>query len=235
MDIAAPRAPWVDFRTIAEEDRQASIDKGSYQAKDVDYAFITPAGSKDCVEKPVHEWFEQLKGQVENGRFPEEWLRNYQHKYQQWKETGEIPVTGTAVKNWAVASPAQVEMLLKLHVRTVEQLADANEEVIGRLGMGARSLVDKAKAYVTQQTSGTGRLAEENAALKAQVEQAAAAQVAQAEQLKILQAQVEALRGGAGLQAAQSASVDDSTAAKLESAIKSSDLLDNVKPAARPL
>ena len=235
MQIDAPRAPWVDFRTISEEDRQASIDSGSYKAKDVDYAFITPAGSKDCVEKPVKDWFQQLKEQVENGRFPEEWLRNYQHKYQQWKETGEIPVTGTAVKNWAVASPAQIDMLLRLHVRTVEQLADANEEVIGRLGMGARSLVDKAKAYVSQQTSGAGKLVEENAALKAQVEQSAATQAAQAEQLKMLQAQVEALRGGIGLQAAQSASVDDATANQLESAIKSSDLLDSAKPAVRPL
>lgn len=234
MQIDAPRAPWVDFRTIAVEDRQASIDKGSYVAKDVDYAFITPAGSKDCVEKPVADWFQQLKEQVENSRFPEEWLRNYQHKYQQWKETGEIPVIGTAVKNWAVASPAQVEMLLKLHVRTVEQLAGANEEVIGRLGMGARSLVDKAKAYVEQQESGVGKLVEENAALKQQAEQSAATLAVQAEQLKILQAQVEALRGGNGLQAAQSAA-DDSTAKELESAIKSSDLLDSTKPAARPL
>ena len=235
MQIDAPRAPWVDFRTIAEEDRQASIDKGSYVAKDVDYAFITPAGSKDCIEKPVADWFQQLKEQVENGRFPEEWLRNYQHKYQQWNETGEIPVIGTAVKNWAVASPAQVEMLLKLHVRTVEQLAGANEEVIGRLGMGARSLVDKAKAYVEQQESGVGKLVEENAALKQQAESSAQALAAQAEQLKVLQAQVEALRGGIGLQSAQSASTDDTTANQLESAIKSSDLLDSAKPAARPL
>ena len=235
MQIDAPRAPWVDFRTIAEEDRQASIDKGSYVAKDVDYAFITPAGSKDCVEKPVADWFQQLKEQVENGRFPEEWLRNYQHKYQQWKETGEIPVVGTAVKNWAVASPAQIEMLLKLHVRTVEQLAGANEEVIGRLGMGARSLVDKAKAYVEQQESGVGKLVEENAALKQQAESSTQALAVQAEQLKVLQAQVEALRGGIGLQSAQSASADDTTANQLESAIKSSDLLDSTKPAARPL
>lgn len=197
MDNQQAKAPWVEFKTIAEEDRQASIDTGSYKAKDVDYAFITPAGSKDCIERPVKEWFESLKTQVENGRFPLEWFQSYERRYNKWKETGEIPVEGTSVKNWAVASPAQVETMLKIHVKTVEQLATANEEVIGRLGMGGRNLVEKAKAYVKQQESGVGKLAEENADLRQKLAEADKVQQSQAEQLKLLQSQVQALASAA--------------------------------------
>ena len=146
----AATAPWVEFRKVSEEDRQASVDAGTYIARDVDYAFITPAGSKDCIEKPVKEWFEQLATQVENNRFPAEWLKAFRTRYESWVESGEIPIQGTSVKNWAVASPSQIEMLLKVNVRTVEQLAVANEEVISRLGMGGRNLVEKAKAYTQQ-------------------------------------------------------------------------------------
>jgi hypothetical protein len=193
MSTVQSIAPWVEFRRISEENRQASIDSGSYVANDVDYAFITPAGSKDCVEKPVKSWFEQLKIQVENGRFPADWYESYKARYKQWVESGEIPVEGTSVKNWAVASPAQVEMLLKLHVRTVEQLAQANEEVISRLGMGGRNLVDKAKAYTTQQVGGVGKLAEENAHLKLTLEQSKSVTSELQEQVKIMQAQLQAL------------------------------------------
>ena len=186
-------APWVEFKKVSVEDRTASVETGRYVAVDVDYACVTPAGSKDCIERPVKEWFASLAQQVENGRFPGEWLRSYKARYEAWVKDEEIPVEGTSVKNWAVASPAQVEMLLKLHVRTVEQLATANEDVIGKLGMGGRSLVDKAKSYVQQSSSGLGRLAEENANLKLQLADKLAQVDAQAEQLKLLQAQVEAL------------------------------------------
>jgi len=197
MSTVQSVAPWVEFRKVSEEDRQASVDTGSYVAKDVDYAFITPAGSKDCVEKPVQVWFEQLKVQVENGRFPPEWYESYKSRYKQWTESGEIPVEGTSVKNWAVASPAQVEMLIKLHVRTVEQLAQANEEVITRLGMGGRNLVDKAKAYTMQQSGGVGKLAEENANLKLSLDKAQSVTAGLQEQVKLMQAQLEALTRGA--------------------------------------
>lgn len=198
MEQAAATAPWVEFRKISTEDRTASVETGSYVARDVDYAFITPAGSKDCVEKPVKEWFESLQQQVESGRFPAEWLRAFRGMYEAWQKNEEIPVDGTSVKNWAVASPAQVEMLLKLHVRTVEQLAAANEEVISRLGMGARNLVDKAKAYVSQQSGGVGKLAEENAGLKRDLENSKANLTSLEETVRMLQAQVAALSAAAG-------------------------------------
>jgi hypothetical protein len=198
MEQAAATAPWVEFRKISTEDRNASVETGTYVARDVDYAFITPAGSKDCVEKPVKEWFESLQQQVDSGRFPAEWLRAFRGMYEAWQKNEEIPVDGTSVKNWAVASPAQIEMLLKLHVRTVEQLAAANEEVISRLGMGARNLVDKAKAYVTQQSGGVGKMAEENAGLKRDLEVAKTSMSTLEETVRMLQAQVAALSAAAG-------------------------------------
>lgn len=221
METPQAKAPWVEFRTIAEEDRQASVDSGSYKARDVDYAFITPAGSKDCIEKPVKEWFESLRLQVDNGRFPGEWLKSYEYRYEQWKATGEIPLEGTSVKNWAVASPAQVQTMLKIHVKTVEQLAAANEEVIGRLGMGGRNLVEKAKAYVKQQESGVGKLAEENADLRQKLAQSAKVQEEQASQLRILESQVQALASAAGNQR------EDRSVGK---AIEAEDLIDTPAP-----
>ena len=219
----AATAPWVEFRKVSEEDRQASVDAGTYIARDVDYAFITPAGSKDCIEKPVKEWFEQLATQVENSRFPAEWLKAFRTRYESWVESGEIPVQGTSVKNWAVASPSQIEMLLKVNVRTVEQLAVANEEVIGRLGMGGRNLVEKAKAYTKQRESGVGKLAEENANLKQRLEQSDLVTAELKAQLDQLKAQFAALPRG------------EPVANPEAEKVGLSDLLDTAKAAPRKL
>ena len=219
----AATAPWVEFRKVSEEDRQASVDAGTYIARDVDYAFITPAGSKDCIEKPVKEWFEQLATQVENNRFPAEWLKAFRTRYESWVESGEIPVQGTSVKNWAVASPSQIEMLLKINVRTVEQLAVANEEVISRLGMGGRNLVEKAKAYAQQRESGVGKLAEENANLKQRLEQSDSVTAELKAQLDQLKAQLAALPRG------------EPVAAPEPEKVGLSDLLDTAKSAPRKL
>lgn len=230
MEQAAATAPWVEFKKVPVEDRNASVEAGSYIAVDVDYAYITPAGSKDCVEKPVKEWFEGLQQQVEAKRFPPEWLRAFRNMYEAWQKSEEMPVEGTSVKNWSVASPAQIEMLLKLHIRTVEALAQANEEVIGRLGMGGRNLVDKAKAYIQQGTSGVGKLAEENANLKASLEASKKTVTTLEEQMKLMQSQIQALQGmQAGALAA--ASAVDTSAQTSASAVTLTDLLDTAKPA----
>lgn len=148
-EIMKERPPYVTFEVRAEEDRQASIDAGQYKSKDVDYALITPAGSKDRVERVVSDWFEYLREQVQQGRFDPDWLSGFQHKYKLWKEGQELPVNGTPIKTWNVLSPAQCRTLLDLHVLTVEDLAVANEEVLSRIGMGARALQASARDWIS--------------------------------------------------------------------------------------
>jgi hypothetical protein len=69
-----------------------------------------------------------------------------------------------------VISPSQLLNCQALHILTVEQLAGANEEVLKRLGMGGRSLVDKAKDYLAT-AKGSGKVVEEIGALRQKTEQ----------------------------------------------------------------
>ena len=166
MQVAEARPPYVTFELRAEEDRAASIEAGHYVAKDVAYAMITPQGSKDRIERQVDDWFTNLQQQSQEGRFPVEWLRNFREQYSAWKEGREMPLTGHAIVNWPPASPAQVKQLLQAQIRTVEDLAAANEETVTRLGMGARALKQRAVEWLAAATD-TGKIAEEIAAIKA--------------------------------------------------------------------
>lgn len=147
-EVNESRAPYVAFETKAIEDREASAQAGRYMTKDVDFVLVTPAGSKDRIEGIVQEWFDDKRAQVREGRFPANWLQAYEYAYKEWKAGNEMPVNGTPIKSWPVISPAQRANLISWKVMTVEALADANEEILGRLGMGARAIKQQAIDYL---------------------------------------------------------------------------------------
>lgn len=186
------RPPFVRFEVRAEEDRQASIEAGHYVGKDFDYALITPMGSKDCIERKVDEWFLKLQSDVSEGRCPREWLAGFKGLYADWKSGRESPASGSPILDWPPASPSQIKTLLSLHVRTVEDLAAANEEVLGRIGMGARALKQRAIDWLAS-AKNTGKVSEESAALKVENEQLKERCALLEERVGTLTAKVEAL------------------------------------------
>lgn len=159
---AAP--PYVSFEWRAVEDRNASIEAGHYVARDVAYALITPAGSRDTVERIAEQWLAQIAG----SDYPKNWVEAFRFKFNEWKKTGELLETGTPIKNWCMATPAQIENCLHNNIYTLEQLAELNEEGIMRLGMGGRLLKERAADYL-KASNDTGKVAEELSKLKAEI------------------------------------------------------------------
>lgn len=196
MEAKQDRPPFVNFEVRAEEDRTASIEQGHFVAVDVDYALITPAGSRDCVERKVSEWFTYLEEQVKGNRFPSAWLDGFKHKYKHWKETQELPVEGTPIKTWNALSPAQCKMLLDLNIRTVEDLAAGNEELISRMGMGGRQLRERAVTWLST-AKDVGRSSEQLAAAVRRAEDAEARIKQLEEAVGLLKAQIPAQRARA--------------------------------------
>lgn len=165
MNDGSERKPYVRFERIAVEDAAASREAGHYVAKDVDMALITPPYSKDIMKYKVNNWFAQLKIDAANGRLPESWIQDYQKAYEAWKNGQELPLDGIPIKGWGVASPAQQETLIKMHILTVEQLAAVTHEGITRIGMGGVDLKNKAEAWL-KSLKKSGGVSIEIAALK---------------------------------------------------------------------
>lgn len=176
VQIAEARPPYVQFELRAVEDRAATIESGHYSSRDVAYAMITPAGSKDRIERDAEEWLQHIEAQSRAERFPLEWVRAYRMAFEDWKKGNDPVLEGTDVRNWPAISPAQLKTLLAWNVRTVEDLAAANAETLQRLGMGAAALKEKAAQWLAS-AKNVGEVSEkmaalvtENAALKVQVE-----------------------------------------------------------------
>lgn len=192
LEIQKERPAYVTFELKAVEDREASIKAGHYVAKEVPFVYITPPGSKDRVERNALEWLEQMAEQVKQERLPREFFNHYKQAYEDWKTSGEIPVNGTPVKTCPLFSVSQVDALLKANIRTVEDLASANEESIGRLGMGGRALKQQATDWLAA-ASGTGKTASELTALKQQNKELSERNAALETQLAALAAKVDAI------------------------------------------
>lgn len=69
--------------------------------------------------------------------------------YEAWKNSQEIPETGTPIDSWPAITSSEMADLLKTNgFLSVEAFAEATESDLTRLGMGARALREKAKKYV---------------------------------------------------------------------------------------
>ena len=189
VGIMQDRPPYVQWETVAVEDRNASIQAGRKIYKNVNMANITPPGTKDVFPRVAEEWLADIRNKAQEGRWPAQWVEHFEAQYRAWKAGQDIPENGTPLKGWPLLSPAELNNLISANVRTVEDLAALTEEGIRNAGMGARALRDKARAWLESST-GPGKLAEEVAAMRVQLEQLVADNKALREANEALQAQL---------------------------------------------
>jgi len=185
MHIQQARPPHVVYERRAEEDRTASIEQGRYVSRDVDYAIVTPAGSKDRVERVVADWFLMLAGEVKAERWPQAWLDQLRAGYDSWTRGQTPPESGTPLSTWPALSPAQVKNWAQIGIRTIEELAEANEETLSAYGMGSRDMKSRAGLFLENAKSDSGPLV---AKLRAAEELIASMEV----RMKSMEAQLQA-------------------------------------------
>lgn len=166
LEDARSRPPFIEFEERSVEDRDASIKAGHLVMKSVDYVIIRQPGSKDSVEKEALIW---LEGAKKNASFNPAWVDRFHAHYKMWKQGQEITPDGTHIRMWAPISKAEAETLIAARILTVEDLAAANEDALRTIGIGARALQQKARAWL-ESAAKTGKTAEEITLLRATTE-----------------------------------------------------------------
>lgn len=161
------RPPHVDFYEDQLEDREASLAAGHYVGKPVNMVRVRQAGSKDSIERVADDWVDSLP---RNPSVLPQWVVHFNAMYDQFKRGLDPVADGTHIKMWPAVSPAESKTLLSAGVRTVEDLALANEPMLLRIGMGARALQQKAVAWLDSAKT-TGKAAAELDELRVKVAQ----------------------------------------------------------------
>lgn len=148
----------VSFYYKAVKNEQKTAQEGRAVFDSLEYIKIQIPGSKDYNERKV----------TENDK------RRFARRYQEWKEKKEVKVEGIPLEQWPMISASQIEEFKAYNIFSVEQLAGVADGHLQNLGMGARTLRDRAIAYLNQaKDSGFAvRLAQENKTLKSELERA---------------------------------------------------------------
>lgn len=184
----AGKPAYIEFAAVAKHLPKRSEAEGRYVAVDVDMVTVRQLGAPDSSIFEVTRWLAQNKQDVTAGRLPREHADYYEKAYRYWKEGQEMPCEGTPIKGWAVISPAQADTIIRFGLRTVEQLATINGEVMQRIGMGAVDIKNKAMAWVAQ-AQDKGPLTMQMSALQKQNDVLTLNQAKLTEQLQALQAE----------------------------------------------
>lgn len=168
LAVDTNRPPYLIWGTRPMEDREATEKAGHMVMKDVEVVTIMRPGSKDTLEKLTEVYLREMKEKSIKGEIPATWLPAIQASYQNWKQGEAEPVNGTSIKNWPAVSPAQAQNIIKCGIYTVEDLAAIPDNELQILPIGGLALRQKAQSWL-QAATDKGKIAEENAALKAKV------------------------------------------------------------------
>lgn len=167
---------WVEFIRKAVQNNAKSTEAGRPIFDEFDYIEITTPGGKSKVSRKANE--------EDKKRFSSHW-ELYQAK--QNGATGDM-VIGTPIDQWPALSTGQVHEFRAIGIRTVDQIANLNDQGIQAIGMGGRELKARAQAFLAK-ASGNAEfegLAAENERLSEQV-------ALQKTQMEDMAARVEAL------------------------------------------
>jgi hypothetical protein len=97
--------------------------------------------------------------------------RDYRAEYDHWKRTQQQAVTGTPLEQWPGASASFIKTCKHVNVFSVEALADLGDSHLSNLGMDARNMQSRARAWLAsaKDNAEAERLAAQNNALQDQV------------------------------------------------------------------
>lgn len=150
------RGVYPQFFMKPSVDKKASKEAGRQIYRDVEFVKILVAGDAktECEQKVTDD---------HRLRWP--------HHYEQFKRGLEQVVEGTPLEEWPQIGRSQAINLKVANILTVEHLAEVPDTALQSLGMGARDLRAKARAYIerAKDSAAADRQAAENQALKDQI------------------------------------------------------------------
>ena len=143
--------PYVSFERGEPRENKAESRKQKRPVyEDVDYALVTPRGSKDRLKERLPEWWDKLDAQVKNGQLPGVWVEKLREAYRRYQQGLTIPEEGTPILGWNLVPPSMQKLLIEWNIRTVEELANLTNEARHNIGMGALQMQQRAQAWLAQ-------------------------------------------------------------------------------------
>lgn len=135
-------------------------------------------------------------------RVTDEYRQKYATQYEAFKKNGGTVLDGTPLSAWTALTKADVRSFNAMHIYSIEQLANMDDNACQRVGLGGSMWRQRAKLFIeaAEDTGAVDKVAAENFRLKERVD-------AQAQQLAELGSMCERLQHQ--IQSAQNGRIDN--------------------------
>lgn len=172
MIQAKPKLPYVYFSVKSKQTK----DEQGHVVDALEYTAHVVTGPKDEREFEAEAWLKTLleKGQLRAGfddsanEYATVWYPTFKGMFDAFKAGEEMTHPGTPLRTILAFMKTEVAQCERSHIYSLEQLADANEEMLGAIGIGGRALRDKARQLLASKAD--NRQAEELAACHVEIE-----------------------------------------------------------------
>jgi len=114
-------------------------------------------------------WLDKIKSDLRHGRISQNYYDYCIRHFKSWEAKGETPIDGIPIIEWTMISEMHKKKCLDIGINTVQRLAEATEEALANIGMGARDIKKKAIAYLDS-SNDIGAAAAKIAALELELE-----------------------------------------------------------------
>lgn len=135
------------FENSTKRDPEASVKEGREVHVDCIKVKLRIDGNTE-IEKDAEEWLAGLVQKKNIGLIDPKLFDAYKSAFEAFKEGNEVPLSGTDIRQWPQVSRAEAENFINVGIRTVEDLAGADENTLRRIKHGAREAQNKAKAFL---------------------------------------------------------------------------------------
>lgn len=157
------RGIYVEFDTMPEYQEYLSKQEGRPIHKDIEIIRVfMPGRNQPAIRKVITESTPTQPSDPQ--RFP--------HQYEAFKNKTKVVLEGTAIEEWTPLTKSEALNMKALNIHTVEMLANVPDTAIESLGLGGRSVRDKARAFIAKSVDNSAftKLQAENETLKADLQ-----------------------------------------------------------------
>lgn len=194
ISLMEDNPPLIRFKTDVKEDRSETLNTGKIGYRNVNIVTLIPHGdNKTSVEHEVSDWLKNLRERLHNKQISKNYYDFCVRSYEAWEKKEEMVLDGTPIKGWQLATPAQQKLMIDCNIMTVEALANATEDAIQAIGMGARALKDRATNWLADAAS-HGKTAMQIESLTTELESARKREEETAQLIRDMQAQINELQ-----------------------------------------
>ena len=152
------------FEEGSVKDNAASLKAGRAVYKPVIRVFVRAPGDEKCevpfiVEQDgfdengqpckVYPWELHLREKLHHGFKTREEYDYSMRSLEHWRKTEQTLVEGTPITEWQLLSKHEADNLKSLGILSIEQVSEMTEVAMDSYGMGARSLKEKAAAWLS--------------------------------------------------------------------------------------